>query len=176
MQTENIARLEKLSSGGESQREVYEALRHCNIFARIAEYEPVLVGSIPLGIDTEGSDVDIICYYTDVHQFKAELVSQFGNEQGFTLNQSEMYGLETVTANFIINGLQFEIFGQNIPIQMQLGYRHMLIEETVLRSHGERFRRDVIELKKQGMKTEAAFCRLLGIDGNPYLKILGLEK
>ncbi|MGL5579695.1 MAG: DUF4269 domain-containing protein, partial [Cetobacterium sp.] len=38
-----------------------------------------------------------------------------------------------------------------------------------------KFRQKIIELKKDGMKTEPAFAFLLKLEGNPYDKILELE-
>ena len=54
-------------------------------------------------------------------------------------------------------------------------YRPMLVEARVLRLLGEEFMRRVVELKEKGVKTEPAFARLLGLDGDPYIAVLGLE-
>jgi hypothetical protein len=44
-----------------------------------------------------------------------------------------------------------------------------------LAQHGERFKNEVIKLKKQGIKTEPAFASLLGLPGDPYGALLKFE-
>lgn len=75
-------------------------------------------------------------------------------------------------ANFQIDGFAIEIFGQNLPTRQQVSYRHMLIEYEVLIQKGESFRQKIIDLKKQGLKTEPAFALLLGLKGDPYQSLL----
>lgn len=69
--------------------------------------------------------------------------------------------------------------GRDIPCNMEPvrsnAYRHMLVEARVLRLLGGEFMRRVVELKEKGVKTEPAFARLLGLDGDPYVAVLGLE-
>jgi hypothetical protein len=48
----------------------------------------------------------------------------------------------------------------------------MLIEHRLLLKHGEAFKNKVIELKQNGLKTEPAFAKLLGIEGDPYEELL----
>ncbi|MNY83296.1 hypothetical protein D3C86_2259750 [compost metagenome] len=50
----------------------------------------------------------------------------------------------------------------------------MYVEYNLLSIHGEQFRQHIIELKKQGLKTEPAFAQALGIKGDPYLELLKL--
>jgi hypothetical protein len=51
----------------------------------------------------------------------------------------------------------------------------MIIEHRVLIEKGEKFRQEIIKLKRQGLKTEPAFAKLLGLDGNPYEALLKLR-
>ena len=44
----------------------------------------------------------------------------------------------------------------------------MVIEGRLLDLAGESFRHNVIELEQSGLKTEPAFARLLGLNGDPY--------
>ncbi len=53
---------------------------------------------------------------------------------------------------------------------------HMLIENEILIEKGIKFRKIIIDLKSNGIKTEPAFANLLGLTGNPYLELLKLEK
>jgi hypothetical protein len=64
-----------------------------------------------------------------------------------------------------------EIFGQNKPTIEQNAYRHMIAEYKILEEKGEEFKQKIIELKKQGIKTEPAFGMLLGLE-NPYEDLL----
>jgi len=50
----------------------------------------------------------------------------------------------------------------------------MIIEYRILLEKGEDFRKQLIELKRQGLKTEPAFALLLGLEGNPYTELLSL--
>jgi hypothetical protein len=50
----------------------------------------------------------------------------------------------------------------------------MLVEHRILKEKGEVFRQQIIELKKQGYKTEPAFGKLLEIEGDAYEYLLRL--
>ena len=56
----------------------------------------------------------------------------------------------------------------------QWGVRHFRIEERLLAPNAD-LRRKVLELKRQGMKTEPAFAKVFGLPGDPYEAILRLE-
>ncbi|WP_430786630.1 DUF4269 domain-containing protein [Virgibacillus flavescens] len=47
----------------------------------------------------------------------------------------------------------------------------MIIEHELLRMNSI-LKNKVICLKKQGYKTEPAFCKLLGISGDPYTELI----
>ena len=79
-----------------------------------------------------------------------------------------------MAASFTLEGFVIEIYGQPIPVRDQAAYRHMLAEYKILQEKGEAFRQQIIELKKQGLKTEPAFGKLLGIEGDVYEKLLNL--
>jgi hypothetical protein len=65
-----------------------------------------------------------------------------------------------------------EIFAQNVPTQEQNAFRHMLAEARLLNIFGEELRTEVRLLKARGIKTEPAFAKVLGIDGDPYTELL----
>ena len=48
----------------------------------------------------------------------------------------------------------------------------MMVEHHLLCKHGEGFRRDIVELKKQGLDTEQAFAKPLGLRFGPYDALL----
>ncbi len=48
----------------------------------------------------------------------------------------------------------------------------MVIEHKLLLERGEEFRLKIVDLKKQGYKTEPAFAMLLGLENDPYNEML----
>jgi len=51
----------------------------------------------------------------------------------------------------------------------------MLILHRLLQERGEAFRREIIALKQRAYKTEPAFAKALGLEGDPYLALLRYE-
>ncbi|RZK33633.1 MAG: DUF4269 domain-containing protein, partial [Pedobacter sp.] len=100
--------------------------------------------------------------------------NHFQNEKGFVISKNA--NLNAVKSNFLIEDFEIEIFGQNISTQQQHAYRHMLIEHKILLEKGEAFRQQIIQLKKQGFKTEPAFAKLLGLEGDAYEELLKVER
>jgi len=161
-----------LKSGNEKQIKAYRVLTENDIIEKLAKYNPILVGTIPINIDIKNSDLDIICYVQDMKNFRNDLAHHFNQEKDFVI--SENAKLHSLKANFFIDEFEIEIFGQSMPTEDQNAYRHMLIEYQILLKKGEGFRQQIIELKNQGYKTEPAFAKLLGLDGNPYEELLKL--
>jgi len=99
----------------------------------------------------------------------------FQNESNFAIREDLINDHESVIANFFVDDFEIEIFGQNTPTELQNGYRHMVIEDQILRSKGENFRLEIIKLKEKGIKTEPAFGLLLGLTGNVYEELLDFK-
>ncbi len=114
-------------------------------------------------------------WFINEKEFISLLKLNFENEISFSINQKVFDNDGAVIARFQIAGFEVEIFGQNKAIEKHLAYRHLLIEFKLLKTKGEQFRESIIELKKNGMKTEAAFCKLLNLTGDPYHALLSLE-
>lgn len=169
----NFLNISYLQSGNEKQQKAYQVLTAHQVLEKLTAFTPVLAGTIPINIDTEISDLDIICHVQDKTAFTKALTDHFQNEKDFMITANP--GFQSVKANFFIDGFEFEIFGQPIPTIQQKAYRHMLIEHQILLEKGESFRQEIISLKKQGIKTEPAFAQLLGLSGDPYEAILRLE-
>ncbi|WP_316831410.1 DUF4269 domain-containing protein [Pedobacter aquatilis] len=169
----NFIDITYLRTGSQRQKKAYKVLTAHSILTKLANYTPILTGTIPINIDIENSDLDIICYFKNKEEFRNQLTKLFQNNMGFVISESPTFN--SVKANFFIDDFEIEVFGQNIPTQGQNAYRHMLIEYTILAEKGEAFRQQVIDLKKQGIKTEPAFAQLLGLEGNAYEELLKLE-
>jgi hypothetical protein len=164
--------LDYLTSGNDKQKRVYSVLSENRVLDKLSAFDPILTGTIPINIDMDTSDLDIICCFADAENFKSHLITAFGHEQDFKIFIPKHAG--AVAATFTLNGFVIEIFGQAIPTREQAAYLHMLVEHKILSEKGEAFRKQIVELKKQGYKTELAFGKLLGIEGNAYEYLLKL--
>ncbi|SNS00969.1 DUF4269 domain-containing protein [Flavobacterium sp. ov086] len=150
-----------LKTGNPKQIQAFEVLTQNKILLNLAEFNPVLVGTIPINIDIENSDLDIICYWKNKADLIEKINAFFGSKNEFQIRETLINNQETVIANFKINDFEIEIFGQNIPTKNQNGYKHMLIEYEILKVKDENFRLEIIKLKQNGYKTEPAFAYLL---------------
>lgn len=81
----------------------------------------------------------------------------------------------TLLCRFMQQNFQIEIFCQPVPVKQQLAYRHMVIEHWLLNVHGERLKKKILDLKKDGIKTEPAFAQVLNLEGDPYDALLKFE-
>ena len=163
--------IEYLSSGNERQQKAYRILKHINILTILNEYDPILVGTIPIGIDIANSDLDIICNVKDFDQFGQLISKNFSSCNSF----SEYYTNDAYIVSFSYSNTEIEIYAINKPTLLQNGYRHMIIEYSILNIAGNEFREEIIKLKEQGYKTEPAFGKLLNLE-KPYTDLLKLEK
>ncbi|WP_196893010.1 DUF4269 domain-containing protein [Aureivirga marina] len=168
----DFTNLNYLKNGNPKQKRVYQILNQYQIFEKLNSYHPILVGTIPIQIDTENSDLDIICEFQNEIIFKEIIEKLFGNLNNFKIKESNKFFEKAIISNFELENFQFEIFGQKIPTNKQYGYLHMLTEARILEEKGEEFRLKIIDLKKKGFKTEPAFAKLLNIKGDPFQELL----
>ena len=132
-----------------------------------------MAGTVPIDIDIEGSDLDIICE-VDLkfeEDFLDDLMFSRFIPYDVDVEHPIINGEKCITLNFELEGFPIEIFGQNKPTTRQNAYLHMIAEYKILQEEGVEFKQKIIELKKQGIKTEPAFGILLGLD-NPYEDLL----
>lgn len=171
----NFLNISYLKTGNLKQQKAFEVLTSLNLFSELKSYNPILTGTIPLGIDLPESDLDIACFVKDFDAFQTLLTKLYGKEQGFKIYSAVSRGMDVTVCTFFKNEFQIEIFGQNLPSNQQMSYRHMLIEFEILNEKGEEFKQEVIKFKKAGLKTEPAFAKLLDLKGDPYEALLNLE-
>lgn len=171
----DFTNIEYLKNGNSRQIEAYKSLTKNKVLETLSEFDPILAGTIPINIDIENSDLDIICYWQNKTEFITKITSAFENKTDFKIWEANIDEHESVIANFKIEGFEIEIFGQNVPTQNQNGYKHMIIEHKILQSKDENFRLEIIKLKQNGCKTEPAFGKLLGLKNNPYKELLDYQ-
>ncbi|RUT46989.1 DUF4269 domain-containing protein [Paenibacillus anaericanus] len=168
----NYMNIEYLAEGTPIQKEVYQLLKQERIMEQLEGYSPILVGTIPLDINVEGSDLDIICEVSDFDSFERYVEIKFGSYEGYTCIRRYVDAVQRIKVNFQCGHWPIELFGQDIPTQEQNGYRHMIIEHKILEVHGKQFKDRVRTLKQSGVKTEPAFAQILGLEGDPYQALL----
>lgn len=171
----NFDNIEYLQHGNNRQRQAYSILTSNQILSKLKRFDPILVGTIPINIDIENSDLDIICCFADKQEFQKSITDNFSNERSFTIREQPSLDALAIVANFVVDGLEIEIFGQSTPTKQQFAYRHLIVEHNLLNKHGEKFRQQIVEFKRQGYKTEPAFALALGLTGDPYIELLQFE-
>lgn len=172
MNTDFLDTVDYLANGTQVQRHIFDIIQKSNVMNLLAEFNPILAGTFPLGIEVENSDLDVICCVNDKEKFVEINRTYFSSYDSFSISDPKDDINKTILVNFRFMNVEFEIFGQNKPTKEQNAYIHMVNEYKLLHMHGEDFRKKVIELKKKGMKTEPAFACLLGLEGDPYKAML----
>lgn len=171
----DFTKIDYLKSGNERQQKAYQLLSKHSFFEKLKAYSPILAGTIPIEIDIEGSDLDIICE-VDLNfeeDFLNDILNCIPQDTGIKVEYLILNGEKCMTINFMLEDFPIEIFGQNKPSAQQNAYLHMMAEYRILQEKGEGFKQKIIQLKQQGMKIEPAFGVLLGLE-NPYEDLLKL--
>ncbi len=145
------------------------------ILRSLTPFEPLIAGTMPLGIHTEASDLDILCHAPDLLAFERVLRATVERYPDFSLRHLADLDPPATVASFRVGDTRIEVFGQALPVYAQNGFRHMLVEGRLLRLGGAALRRRVVALKQDGLATEPAFARVLELAGDPYKALLSLE-
>lgn len=162
-----------LADGSADQRRAFAVLSRYRPFDRLAGYDIGLAGTFPIDIAIEGSDLDILVRAAP-DSAGPLLDAGFGQEAGYCRRMIRVADGPALVASFTLDGLPVEIFVQDVPVVLQSGWRHMLVEARLL-CLDPSLRPAVRALKRAGIKTEPAFSRLLDLPGDPYLALLTLE-
>lgn len=165
-----------LKLGNERQKNAYSVLNKLKIFKILREYNPTLVGTIPIEIDISESDLDIICEVYELEEFEELVIKSFNKYGNFRIERKMVKGLLTSISYFGYSNFLIEIFGQPKPVIEQNGYRHMIVEKKLLEISGESARKKIIKLKKSGLKTEPAFAKYFNLKGDPFDELLKLSR
>ena len=163
-----------LSGGTLSQRQAHAALTGTNVPGLLEPFDPVLAGTIPLDIDVDGSDLDIICCVPDATRFAMIVNDAFSGCDGYVLRRGPVQDELTTLVRFRAAGCLFEIFGQDKPVALQAAVVHLDVEARLLDFGGELAKQRVRALKRSGLKTEPAFATWLGLSGDPYQALYAL--
>jgi hypothetical protein len=167
--------LSYLLGGNPRQRAAYHTLQELWIIQVLGQFNPTLVGTLPIGIDIPGSDLDIICEATDLDSFSMMVRMEFSRQKDFNLKFKTINDLPSTVATFHYKDLPIQIFAQPIPVEQQNAFRHMLVEARLLEIGGPKAIQEIRQLKLYGLKTEPAFARYFHLTGDPYARLLELS-
>lgn len=92
----------------------------------------MLCGTIPLNIDTEKSDLDIILNVTDMDLFKAKINKLYGDHTDFTTKHKIIRNRNVLVTSFSCYDFEIQLFAQNQPTSKQYAYLHMIVEWKIL--------------------------------------------
>ncbi|MFQ1655425.1 DUF4269 domain-containing protein [Aeromonas veronii] len=181
----NWRRLDYLAHGNPRQRSAH-ALLTAGVWDELAAQcaDMALVSTLAIGLDRPGSDLDILCQHPDPAAFAATFA-----EQGWQASDKgdNIWLLERTFScldqHFANSGSDkskaswpLELYVTPAPIETLNGWRHLTLMAALLERFGDAFYRDVLRLRlEEGLKGEAAMCRLLGLAGDPYAALLTLE-
>lgn len=161
-----------LSNGSPIQRKGFHAITSLGIINSFKEYTPVIVGTLPLDLFTDKSDIDVLCYFPNPEEFAEKAFFALRVFDNFHIDRRYLGDVDSIIVRFNYGDFDFEIVGQKIPVTEQLAFRHMVAEWRILSEQGGVFKQKVLDLKKSGIKTEPAFAQLLGLKGDPYDELL----
>ena len=179
----NWRRLDYLAHGNERQRSAHTLLT-AGVWDELAAQcaDMALVSTLAIGLDRPSSDLDILCQHADPAAFAATFAEQGWQashkgdniwllERTFACLDQHSADCDQSEANWPL-----ELYVTPAPIETLNGWRHLTLMAALLERFGDAFYRDVLRLRlEEGLKGEAAMCRLLGLAGDPYAALLTLE-
>jgi hypothetical protein len=142
------------------------------LFRDLAPFTPTLVGTFPLGLAIDESDIDIACFALDAGAFETALRAALASA---SIELRISHAGEAFVASFSHDGTPYEIYAAPRPVHEQAGFRHMIVEGRLLAIGGASLRERVLLAKRAGTKTEPAFAAILALEGDPYAALLALE-
>lgn len=150
-----------------------KVLANLQLLYKLEKYQPVVIGTLPLGIDVLSSDIDVACTSQDFDEFSSSVREYFGSLDGFSREEVEVPGGPALCFSFLSQGWEIELFCQAARIDDQWGVRHFLVEQRLIRID-PRLKSIVTRLKQDGLKTEPAFAQAMKLQGDPYEAVVQL--
>lgn len=170
----NWRRLDYLAQGNPRQRSAH-ALLGDGLWDELARRcaDVALVSTVAIGLDRPGSDLDILCQHPDPASLAATLAAQ-----GWQVRSKgeQVWLAEQTRRGPDGQSWPLELYLTPAPLERLHGWRHLSLMAALLAHFGEPFHQEVRRLRlEDGLKGEAAICRLLGLPGDPYEALLTLE-
>jgi len=149
---------------GRGPVDAWEEWHRLQFRQRLPTFDPVLVSSFAAGLHGVASDLDVVCD-TRPGGFIEAVTAAYGERPGF---EHWATGTRTMIA-FQGTRLPVELAGEPLPVERQTAYRHAVAHRRLAELGGEHFVATVRAIRRRdGLKTEPAIARALGLDGDPY--------
>ncbi|MCO4206249.1 DUF4269 domain-containing protein [Aeromonas taiwanensis] len=170
----NWRRLDYLARGNPRQRSAH-ALLGDGLWDELGPLcsDLALVSTVAIGLDRPGSDLDILCQYPKPASLAATLAAQ-----GWQVRSKgeQVWIAEQTRRGPDGQSWPLELYITSASLERLHGWRHLSLMAALLAHFGEPFHQEVRRLRlEDGLKGEAAICRLLGLSGDPYTALLTLE-
>lgn len=149
-------------------------IKELQIIEWLAEFTPIVIGTPPLGLATHESDIDIACTSPDFDRFSAVVRRAFDRMDSFAIRRMDHRAAPAAVGSFKAMGWEIELFCQKIATEHQWGVRHFRVEARLL-ALGPHLKDAVMRLKRDGLKTEPAFAKVLALSSDPYTALLDME-
>ncbi|MCB9061793.1 MAG: VOC family protein [Halobacteriovoraceae bacterium] len=147
----------------EKNKNIMNFLCDTDILNVFRNFHPCLSGTIPLGIDTSCSDLDILFQASQFEEFLRLVQIHFSTFPGFCIRKNIHQNKESLIVNFKYNNLLIELFTQDYPVYNQRSNLHFLVEGRLLKIFGKNLSKKIIDLKSGGLKTEPAFGHIFNL-------------
>ncbi|WP_206240337.1 DUF4269 domain-containing protein [Novosphingobium terrae] len=148
-----------------------KAVEKIGLLAKLGEFQVEIAGAAPLGLSVAHSDIDVLCFSSSPEPLERAIWHEFGQEKNFSLRRWAA-GEKAIIATFTAHGWTFQIYGSNVPVREQIGWKLYQAEIRLLALGGQHFKSEVMRLRSSGMKTIPAMMRVLGRDGDPYAALI----
>lgn len=159
----------------EQQTKIFNALTKSKILELLSPYDPLIAGSVPLGLAESDADVDILLSAGKMSLFQNFIQEILSKKFELSVKSKRFQNEESLIVQFKYQDVKFELVVQEISTHRQLAYQHFQTEERLLMLGDLQFFNQIKSLRKQGIKTEPAFAKALGLAENPYLEIAKLR-
>ncbi len=166
----NWKNIDYLKAGNKTQQSAYSCLKRLKVFEELKQFNPVLTGTVPIEINIDTSDLDIICNFKNKNEFINKVENIYKKEEAFKIKIKE----KSVLFSFICDEFRIEIRAEEKDVFKQNAYLHMISEYRLLKLANSEFKQKIIKLKQKGYKTEPAFGLLLNMK-DPYKELLQLH-
>ncbi len=120
-----------------------------------------ICGTLPLGLNNPMADIDVAVSYK--LNEKAKLLEWIQNFQDETISPRLQIKNDVMVFNFKYENRIYEFYMSSENLFVQNAYRHMNIEMRLLKIFGEKLKEKIKQFKQNGLTTEYAFLKALGI-------------